>query len=502
MKWWVRSAVGGVAVLAMAVGGLHAAGYFPGFPIVGQSGYCSSVSGIGNTAGTGQPSITGTPGQFGQGFPNNQGGIGGNFNSVCNDAVPAGPLGLTGRELIPADTQLGQGQQPQTVLVPTALLVGPDGVFQGSGSLTRNLLRNGDISVNPFQRGTSQAADISNTLTYGADGFSFLGGASSAINWSSQTGATDIVANQFTKSLRFQRKAANADTAQVCEMNVLTSTDSVALQGQNFVYSFWVKAGANFSPSNGNVVVNVAYGTGSDQSAAIFKAGTWTGQTSLVTAGNVANSSATSINTSFPITVSSGTATVQVLPSGATAQWMQVFVSGAVPATSTQVGTSICWTPVGTAGTNDWIETSNHQLEVVGPNVVTPTSFEHHNAQFDLTLAQRFFTILTEPASGVQSPIVGTATAATTAAMTYRFPVTMRTAPTFAALGTALSASTWTNKCGAVNNVLASTFLVTATANMTDGASMTVTSSGATAGFACILTGAGGGSILSWSAEL
>lgn len=499
---WVRSAVGGVAVLALAVGSLHAAGYFPYFPIVGQSSYCSSVSGIGNTAGTGSPSITGTPGQFGQGFPNNQGGIGGNFAAVCNDAVNAGPLGLTGRELIPADTQLSQGQQPQTVLIPTALLVGPDGVFQGSGSLTRNLMRNGDISVNPFQRGASQAADISNTLTYGADGFSFLGGASSAINWSSQTGATDIVANQFTKSLRFQRKAANADTAQVCQINVMTSQDSVALQGQNFVYSFWVKAGANFSPTTGNAVVNVAYGTGSDQSAATFKAGTWTGQTSIVTAGNVANSSATSISTSFPITVASGTATVQVLPTGATAQWMQVFVSGAVPATATQVGTSICFTPVGTAGANDWIETSNHQLEIVGSGVVTPTSFEHHSPQLDLSMAQRFFTILTEPASGVQVPVTGNSTSATAAAMSYRFPVTMRSAPTFTALGTALGASTWTNKCGNVNNVLASTFIVTATANITDGASLTVTSSGSTIGFGCVLTGAGGGSILSWSAEL
>ena len=498
---FLRSAAVGLTALAAISAGAFAAGYFPGFPIVGQPTYCASISGIGNTAGTGQPSITGTPGQFGQGNPN--GGIGagantgGNFNAVCNNFVPAGPTGLTGNELIPADTNLPNGQQPQTVYIPTALLVGPDGVFQGSGSLTRNMLRNGDISANPFQRGTSNGSShIANTLTYGADGFSFQGGASSSIDWSSQTGATDIVAGQFTKSLRFQRTAANADTAQVCEINVLTSQDSVALQGQHFVYSFWVKPGANFSPTNGNIVVSVASGTGTDQSAANFKAVSWTTQTNLVTSGSDSNSA------NNPVTIATGQATVQVLPTGSTAAWFQVWVAGTVPSTATQVGTSICWTPVGTAGANDWIETSNHQLEITVGSVITPSAYEHHNAQFDLALAQRFFTTLPEPASGVQVPVTGNSTSATAAAMAYSFPVVMRAAPTFAALGTALSGSTWTNKCGNVNNALATTFVVTATANTPQGASLTVTSSGSTIGFGCVLTGAGGGSILSWSAEL
>ena len=499
-----RSAALGLGAVAVASSFVaYAAGLFPGFPIVGSPAYCTSVSGVGTSAGTGQPSFSGTPGQFGQGFPN-QGTATGQFGIVCNVTAPAGPLGLTGRELIPADTQIAGGSQPQTVLIPSALLVGIDGVFQGSSSLTRNLLRNGDISVNPFQRGASQAADIANTLTYGADGFAFQGGASSAINWSSQTGATDIVANQFTKSFRFQRKSANADTAQVCQINVLTSADSVALQGQSFVYSFWVKPGANFSPTNGNIVINVASGTGTDQSAANFKAGTWTTQTSAVTGGNVALAGSTSTQTgTYPVTVASAQATIQVLPSGLSSQWLQVWVSGVIPATATQVGTSICFTPVGTAGANDWIETSNHQLEITSATaVVNPTAFEHHSAQSDLTLAQRFFTILTEPAAGVQVPVTGNSTSATAAAMAYSFPVTMRSAPTFTALGTALSGSTWTNKCGNVNNALATTFIVTATANTVSGASLTVTSTGSTIGFGCVLTGAGGGSILSWSAEL
>ena len=407
----------------------------------------------------------------------------------------AGSSGITGNEVIPADTRLSGGVNPQTMLIPLGTIA-PGAVYQGATTTYKNLLRGGDISANPAQLGSSQAADIANTITTSIDGFRMLGGASSAINWSTQTGASDIVAGQFTKSLRFQRKAANANTAQICQINVLSSQDSVALQGRQFVYSFWAKAGANISPTNGQINVTVASGTGTDQSAATFNAGTWTGQANAITA-------AASSNTSFPAMVSSCVCQLQTLPSGATATWVQYWVSGTIPSTATQVGTQICMTPVGTAGANDWVETSNHQLEITfGTSSVTPTGFEHISPAQSLRDAQRYLTVLAEGASGVQSPVVGTATAATTAAMVYKFPTTMRVAPTFAAAGTALSGTTWTNKCGAVNNALASTFIVTATANSTEGASMTVTSSGATAGFGCILTGAGGGSLLTWSAEL
>lgn len=45
---------------------------------------------------------------------------------VCNVTVPAGPTALTGSELIPADTGLASGQQPQSVLIkPASIGAGP-----------------------------------------------------------------------------------------------------------------------------------------------------------------------------------------------------------------------------------------------------------------------------------------------------------------------------------------------------------------------------------------
>lgn len=68
----------------LAIGGLAAAGIWnTTFPRVGGAAYCASYN-----------------------------------NGVCSQTIPAGPTTLTGNETIPADTNLGSGQQPQTVLIP------------------------------------------------------------------------------------------------------------------------------------------------------------------------------------------------------------------------------------------------------------------------------------------------------------------------------------------------------------------------------------------------
>ncbi len=64
------------------------------WPIVGGASYCAGSS----TAG-----VPGT-------------------TPVCNVTVPAGPTVLTGTELIPADTALASGRQPQSVLISMAAL--------------------------------------------------------------------------------------------------------------------------------------------------------------------------------------------------------------------------------------------------------------------------------------------------------------------------------------------------------------------------------------------
>ncbi len=472
----VRRTALAAAVFAAVSGTIAwSAGNWSTMPIIGQGSFCgTTVTGTGNLGG-----VTGQ----GQGTT----------GSICAQTIPAGPTGLTGQETIPLDlygvnpTATQSGQPLQSARVPVGLMA-PGSIFQGAYAMPKNLLRNGDLSVNPWQHGTSQAADISNTVTTSADGFRMVGGASSAINWSQQTGASDIVASQFTKSLRFQRKSGNTDTAAVCQIFVLTSAESIPLQGQSFVYSFWAKPGANFSPTNGNVSVSVAWGTGTDDTSANFKTGSWTGFTNAVTAGNSSSSS-------FPVSVASGVATASTLPSGSTAAWTQYWVSGTIGSTATQVGTEICFTPIGTAGANDWIETANHQLEIVGAGVLTPSAFEHQHPQDAVDKATRMFWRLAEPASGAAVNGFCQATGANTNTCTVMLPNSMRAATPTIAITTAGTFN--------VNIAGTPTAFATPTAGVCSSMACTVTGANTnTAGQAEQLTGGGGSGKWDVTAEL
>jgi hypothetical protein len=89
--------VAGIAV-TIASSAAYAAGYFPGFPIVGGAAYCQGSSSYSTSVTV--PGVAQSP-------------------TVCNDNVPLGPTVLTGNELIPADTTQNN---PATVYIPMAAI--------------------------------------------------------------------------------------------------------------------------------------------------------------------------------------------------------------------------------------------------------------------------------------------------------------------------------------------------------------------------------------------
>jgi len=93
MKRKILMALGCLALIATPV---LAAGLWPNLPIVGGAAYCQSF--VVNP-------LTGA------------------VTTTCNGpTTAAGPLSLTGNELIPADTRLSQGRTPQSVLITMAAL--------------------------------------------------------------------------------------------------------------------------------------------------------------------------------------------------------------------------------------------------------------------------------------------------------------------------------------------------------------------------------------------
>ena len=101
-----RSAAIAVAALLVTSGIVYAAGNYSTYPIVGGASFCASTVGVNGQAGS-----------TGQG-----GGSAGTNGAYCAQTVPAGPSGVTGSELVPADTGLAGGAPPQTVVLQMANL--------------------------------------------------------------------------------------------------------------------------------------------------------------------------------------------------------------------------------------------------------------------------------------------------------------------------------------------------------------------------------------------
>lgn len=82
-----RIGLGLIGLLAGLSVALAQQGAFPNYPIVSGAAYCAVTT-----------------------------------NGVCTQTIPAGPTGLTGNEQVPANTELANGQQPQTVLLNMQVL--------------------------------------------------------------------------------------------------------------------------------------------------------------------------------------------------------------------------------------------------------------------------------------------------------------------------------------------------------------------------------------------
>src|SRR5947209_5838232 len=147
----------------------------------------------------------------------------------------------------------------------TATLAAPAEVGGSQLAFPRNIIDGGDFTTNPWQRGTSFTG-IASTLTYTADRFFAVGGASSSISVSQVTGVTAVPG--FSQALQFGRAAGNANTAVINLGQVVETLDAIRLQGQTITLSFWAQAGANWSPAGGALNVLLASGAGANQSAA------------------------------------------------------------------------------------------------------------------------------------------------------------------------------------------------------------------------------------------
>jgi hypothetical protein len=215
---------------------------------------------------------------------------------------------------------------------------------------TRNGIINGGFDI--WQRGTSIANDASYTK-YCADRFQ-VNRAGLATGATISRQSSSLTGIQY--AARVQRDNGNTNTGAIYFLTALESADSYRFAGQSVTISFYARAGANYSSASSALSVRVDYGTGTDQSMGTG----FTGQTAVITQ----------------------TATL-------TTSWQRFTYTGTVAAAATEIGFYSFYTPVGTAGANDYYEITGIQLEI--GSQASPFIRAGGNIAGELAMCQRYY---------------------------------------------------------------------------------------------------------------
>ena len=355
-----------IAVIACAGAAALAQTFVPNFPIVGGTSYCDSTQ---NASG----------------------------QNVCVNTVPAGPPALTGIETVPADTNLINGQFPQSVKIPVSIL----------GNSVNRLI-GGDMNTNLNQvssttKGIATLVTSPTAAKISADRWWVIAPAAGVTVTVDSTAATAVVpALNNTKALRIARTSSGA-AGNICTGQTLDAAASQPLIGNNAIFSFYESNGAAMSATGGNITVNVDYTSAADAvatQATIQFAGAngslfALGDTGLLSTGPT--NMTRGIASLSPGTVGTIAAGVATIPTSTT--WTRYAVVAPIPVNIpgtttavTSVSVSICWAPVlTTAITTDWIEIEGMQLEAKPTGIVSPTAFERRSAAVEQLLQQYYW---------------------------------------------------------------------------------------------------------------
>ena len=219
----------------------------------------------------------------------------------------------------------------------------------------KNLIDNGNFNI--LQRGGTSVGTITGTAKYYWDRWAGVSGTSTT---TTITNVTASLPAQFTNAAEVQRNSGQTGVVKVCLVQEIPTADITPLAGQPVTLSFWMLSGSNLSSAGGAVVAQLTTGTSSDEGLA-----TWlTGLAGAASAIPTANATVTP-----------------------TANWQRFAVTGTIAATATEGVVNFCFTPVGTAGTNDYFEITGVQLE----QGTVATNFEWIPLGVELAKVQRYY---------------------------------------------------------------------------------------------------------------
>jgi hypothetical protein len=259
-------------------------------------------------------------------------------------------------------------------------------------SAGKNAVLNSNFSV--WQRGTSGTANsFSAGAGYNADRWQNYSVNALTVSRQATGDTTNLPFIQYCA--RVQRNSGQTSTSAMTMGQSIETLNSVNYAGKPITFTFYARAGANFSSASNALSATLYSGTGTD--------------------GNILTGFTGSAS------VATGTATL-------TTTWQRFTFTGTVASTATQLGVYLAYTPVGTAGTNDYYEITGVQVEQA--NSASPYAPNGATYQAELAACQRYYFRTTSAGNVYTTFAQGFYNTTTNFRATLPFPVTMRTSPT------------------------------------------------------------------------
>lgn len=247
-----------------------------------------------------------------------------------------------------------------------------------------NILINGDMAI--AQRGTSVAT--SSTARFSCDRWNCYRAAFATNQTVTQNTGSGLSGLPYF--LRSQRTASDAATGALYVTQNIESAVARKYAGKNLTFSFWARAGANYSASSNAFGCSVASGTGTDESAAVGFTG-----------------ASTVLSQSVTLTTS----------------WQQFIYTISIPSTCNELSVQFSETPTGTAGANDYFDITGVMLNDGGLQAYRGAG---NSFQDELAMCKRYYEIF----QGFGSWPIDMSASTTQGSVYIPFTIQKRAAPT------------------------------------------------------------------------
>ena len=350
-------------------------------------------------------------------------------NAIQNTIVDAkGDLIAASAADTPA--RLAVGNNGETLVADSSTSTG----LRYQAPKTQNALYNSGFDI--AQRGTSFTA--LDGAAYTLDRWVWWATTGGQSNYTSQqsVGNLSVTPNQAIRYCgRFGRTSGTTNTGNRVLFQTLETSDSLRFAGQTVTFSYYARAGANYSPTSGALNANIVSGTGTDQ-----------------------------VYYSFTGTENVATATANL-----TTSWQRFSITGTVATNATELAVAFNCSPTGTAGAADYFEITGLQLEV--GSVATPFNRMSGTIQGELAACQRYY-FRQGGDSAYQYFGIGNAVSSTETRFAVQPPVQLRVAPNALEYSTVATYDTGAASIIAVTNLTVATTaknLIAVTATVASG---------------------------------